>query len=214
VVHDRKKDNDGGHCRKSITCAVPRQLTTPPSRIPVVERARVKLTSTHISNACQHLFSTLEGYGKSRTSSEQSRSVVVDTSYRNRGESALSRLVGDLHCPQNKADSSNSVTNYSVSSGILTLRHDHPIGEAKKQLTIVNVDIGLLLQSLKSTDTQVGEWVNVIGYVTAPSASSLISDAKAVQALILWSANSIHIKEYEEAMEERISLHQGAGNTA
>ncbi|KAH0548599.1 hypothetical protein GP486_007858 [Trichoglossum hirsutum] len=86
------------------------------------------------------------------------------------------------------------------------------------------VDISLLLSSLKPTDTQFGEWVNVIGYVTEGSllVGSSGSDKKDalksrerpsanVQAIMLWSANAIDVGEYEKALEDRLEAEKRRG---
>lgn len=70
------------------------------------------------------------------------------------------------------------------------------------------------------TDTQVGEWVNVVGYVTAGGdSSSRTRDEEGgkevdgrrrvfvnVQAIMLWSAGSVRIGEYERVLAERQRL--------
>ena len=80
--------------------------------------------------------------------------------------------------------------------------------------------MNLLLDNLKSTDTQVGEWVNVIGYVqddekaTAPrncnrvlnqktKASGMNGRVQIVQAVMLWSAGAVKLGEYEKSLEAR-----------
>lgn len=77
-----------------------------------------------------------------------------------------------------------------------------------------------MLETLKSTDTSVGEWVNVIGYVTDPEARSGDCELKTaskngngpstdspmmvhVQAVMLWSAGAIRLGEYEKTLSER-----------
>jgi hypothetical protein len=102
----------------------------------------------------------------------------------------------------------NSVTSYDISSAVLTLEHKFPAGSKLK----ANVDINLLLNSLESTDTRVGEWINVMGYITlAPSMLSLtgepLSDTVFVQAIALWSAGCIRLQEYEKVLGERIFEH-------
>lgn len=99
----------------------------------------------------------------------------------------------------------------------------------------------LLLDSLKSTDTQVGEWVNVTGYVqhakiipakiqngdvdgnqkhTATLGSNdegrtskqIINEVH-VQAVMLWSAGSVRLGEYEKALESRKIMEKESPNT-
>ena len=54
---------------------------------------------------------------------------------------------------------------------------------------------------------RIGEWVNVIGYVTKQE-SKLCHDGKnvgrstSVQAIIYWSAGATKVDEYEEAVAE------------
>jgi hypothetical protein len=69
------------------------------------------------------------------------------------------------------------------------------------------VDVKLLLQSLKTSQTDVGQWVHVIGYITTvqrasvkarpPSAVTSIG----VQALVLWPAEELDIASYEQTFD-------------
>lgn len=86
------------------------------------------------------------------------------------------------------------------------------------------VDVNLLLSTLKATDTQVGEWVNVIGYVEvsdeasaarqqqrgAKDAARRMTGVSRVQAVMLWSAGAVRITDYEKVLEERKRL-EGRG---
>ena len=87
------------------------------------------------------------------------------------------------------------------------------------------VDVNLLLDNMKSNDTAVGQWVNVIGYVEAKpvlvnakgmdnqmsnrgQAGMEMQGAKAVarvQAVMLWSAGGIKLAEYERTLAARIA---------
>jgi hypothetical protein len=69
------------------------------------------------------------------------------------------------------------------------------------------VDVTLVLESLGSDQARVGEWVNVIGYITdvAP-----ITDGKGpnhgtstvhAQAILLWSAGPVDIRRYETSVK-------------
>ena len=67
------------------------------------------------------------------------------------------------------------------------------------------MDVRLLLETLNSTDTRVGEWVNVIGYVTAaypPGSRSMeyLANTTSIQAIVFWSAGSIKLDEYEKSL--------------
>lgn len=73
------------------------------------------------------------------------------------------------------------------------------------------VNVELLLSTLKSEETQIGEWVNVIGYIQdtrqpKPSKPSNIADAEIqVQAIILWSAGALKLDDYEKSLAEQKS---------
>lgn len=71
------------------------------------------------------------------------------------------------------------------------------------------MDLNLLLSTLHSTDIQIGEWVNVMGYVTEPrSKQDRTSEDKKngvfVQAIVLWSAGSIKLDRYEKALANQL----------
>ena len=77
------------------------------------------------------------------------------------------------------------------------------------------MDIYLPLPTLKPTDTQFGEWVNVIGYVTDGSSlpgnsgttkrnSPNRERAASVQAIMIWPAGAIDVREYEQVLEDRL----------
>lgn len=71
------------------------------------------------------------------------------------------------------------------------------------------VDVNLLLSTLTATDTQRGEWVNVMGYVedrilgfkggTGDPGGVGIR----VQAILLWSAGRVKLGEYERILAEK-----------
>ena len=96
-----------------------------------------------------------------------------------------------------------SVTSYSTAAGTLTLRDEAGGAAGVKVL----VDVRLVLESLGAEQTRVGEWVNVIGYITAPPATPVVepkacdSQAVHVQALILWSTGPLHIQQYRASAE-------------
>lgn len=100
--------------------------------------------------------------------------------------------------------SSFSVTNYSTKAAVLTLKHNHPPGNSVKAL----VDVNLLLNTLQSHETRVGEWVNVMGYIEqAKNQNSLsIEDGEVrVQALVLWSSGPFNLQSYEKSLDSRVS---------
>ena len=112
-------------------------------------------------------------------------------------------------------ESFSSVTEYVTSSGTLKLQHAHNATDSKASSAIVAlVDIELLLETIKATDMHVGAWVNVIGYVDAGArVSRRVAgtgkdqgiDVK-IQAVMLWSAGSIRIGDYEQALQGRRGL--------
>ena len=73
------------------------------------------------------------------------------------------------------------------------------------------MDVNLLLGTLHSTDTRVGEWVNVMGYITVPSSKQdrTCEDKQAnisVQAIVLWSAGSVKLDEYEKFLVDQLRI--------
>lgn len=104
------------------------------------------------------------------------------------------------------------MSSYTTKSATLTLKHNHPprqVGQAEKPIK-VQVDVRLLLTTMKAKETQVGEWVNVIGYITAnpnttPKGDKLSEGASdlQVQALILWSAGSFDLHGYEQSLDHQ-----------
>ncbi|KAK4657947.1 hypothetical protein QC762_202430 [Podospora pseudocomata] len=92
------------------------------------------------------------------------------------------------------------VTSYSTESGVLTLQYK---GSEDRQLTFASVDVNLVLQSLKAEQTRVGEWVNVIGYVTSTDSKKLgdTNPVVEVQATLLWSAGPLNLEKYEASVQ-------------
>lgn len=81
----------------------------------------------------------------------------------------------------------------------MALRHSFPLASDIRAF----VDVRLLLESLKNRETEVGQWVNVLGYVTSITKatrthrkSSGVAGVK-VQALVLWLADDLDIAAYE-----------------
>lgn len=61
----------------------------------------------------------------------------------------------------------------------------------------MTVNVELLLETLASEATRIGEWVNVIGYVKGVVGR----EAAAVQALMVWPAGPMDIQQYEAALD-------------
>lgn len=105
-----------------------------------------------------------------------------------------------------------SVVSYDVSNATLVLEHNYPSIEAKPAQVSVNVN--LIFESLKSTDLQIGVWHNVIGYVSRLSEGEREGDCEKdatlarsghvnVQAILMWSAGSIKLGEYERILSDQ-----------
>ncbi|KAI1351009.1 CST complex subunit Ten1 [Xylaria sp. FL0043] len=92
------------------------------------------------------------------------------------------------------------VTAYSTHSARLTLRHHCPKENDDVEAL---VDVNLLLETLKSEQTDCGQWVHVIGYITFVDAGSSRNKPVpriGVQALILWIAQDLDLRAYENSM--------------
>ncbi|KAF6831827.1 hypothetical protein CMUS01_07178 [Colletotrichum musicola] len=94
------------------------------------------------------------------------------------------------------------VTSYSTHSAVLTLGHSFPDGSNVSAL----VDVQLLLGTIKSDQTRVGEWVNVVGYTTLPPSGTRAKGTSrepqkvTIQALMLWSAGPLNLQRYEASL--------------
>jgi hypothetical protein len=93
-------------------------------------------------------------------------------------------------------------------TGHLILEHDYPQGNRLKAA----VDIGLLLDTLKSNETCIGEWISIIGYVKLQQNTNFIKgdfQCTEVQALVLWSSGPFNLQGYERSLQQ-----QSAGKSA
>ena len=96
------------------------------------------------------------------------------------------------------ADPLQSVTSYNPKTACLLLGHLYP----KDTNVVVAVNVELVLETMSSEITRVGEWVNVIGYLgNADAEPSMRADAY-VRALAIWSTGPMDIQQYERAIEE------------
>ena len=74
----------------------------------------------------------------------------------------------------------------------------------KKKMVIALVDIKLVRGNMKARDTMKGEWVNVVGYIQREqNEKEKEKGGVRVQALMIWSAAGVRVREYESAVEER-----------
>jgi hypothetical protein len=103
----------------------------------------------------------------------------------------------------------DSVAQYHNESGSLLLTHHYPA--CSHQIT-ARVNIDLVLESINSSDLQVGSWINVIGYICgrtldppriAGVGETPVYSEVAVRAVMLWSAGDIKLKSYEDLLQER-----------
>lgn len=90
-----------------------------------------------------------------------------------------------------------SVEAYNGETGNLRIRERFPA--TSSHIKAVNVNVDNILDSLYLELTQVGAWVNVIGYCRQIEESGMESDP-AVDAVIVWSAGAIRLDEYEAAV--------------
>ncbi|KAH7262135.1 CST complex subunit Ten1 [Fusarium tricinctum] len=97
------------------------------------------------------------------------------------------------------------VISYSTSSACLSLAHLYP----KDTNVTTSVDVSLLLESLTAEQTRVGEFVNVIGYITE---QKITRDTKppcqesqqvCVQAIVLWSTGPMDLQKYEKLLDPK-----------
>ncbi|KAI1816340.1 CST complex subunit Ten1 [Poronia punctata] len=102
------------------------------------------------------------------------------------------------------------VTAYSTRSAQITLRHDYPKTEIHTEAV---VDVKLILETLNSEQTDIGQWIHVIGYLTFVEA--VITDSQSpsgskptpragVQALLLWVAQDLDLSAYERSLSQGI----------
>jgi hypothetical protein len=105
---------------------------------------------------------------------------------------------------------------------MLTLKHHYPPESTKPAKT--TVDINLLLESIKSTDIEIGAWINVLGYVTWSThanktrvASVEKKSGKAllrrslVKPLLIHSAGSIDVGKYEKVVADSREARRSLG---
>jgi hypothetical protein len=69
-------------------------------------------------------------------------------------------------------------------------------------LGAANVNVNNLLDVLNVETTQVGAWVNVIGYIRQDTELQPTSKPRAstVDAVLIWSAGAIKLEDYEAAV--------------
>ena len=132
----------------------------------------------------------------------------------------------------NKVRFLGCVTRYTLSTGVLELQHAYR--PPPKIPTIALVDVNVVLEGLKREDTQVGAWINVVGYVEEAVREGKRGQGQGqekmgpatrngekvregpkvvrvrVQAIMLWNAGGVKIAEYERTLENRLKLEEGS----
>ncbi|KAI0967374.1 CST complex subunit Ten1 [Xylaria arbuscula] len=92
------------------------------------------------------------------------------------------------------------ITEYSTHSAQVTLKHRCPKENDDVEAL---VDVNLLLGTIKSEQTDAGQWVHVIGYLTFTNQNSSrgkTAPCVGVQALMLWIAQDLDLGAYEKSM--------------
>jgi len=105
-----------------------------------------------------------------------------------------------------------SVRDYDISLAQLNVEHTYPA--EGPSTCVVRVDLNLVLETAHRDALDTGSWVNIIGYVKVSASrknkrkwSSPIevnpTSEVVVQAILLWTAGSLRIGEYERALERQ-----------
>ncbi|KAL6906998.1 CST complex subunit Ten1 [Trichoderma evansii] len=96
------------------------------------------------------------------------------------------------------------VISYDTSTACLNLGHMYPPGTNETVL----VDIELVLETIQPGLTQVGNWVNVVGYVVGEKKSGtqkLLGGQESprhIQALLVWPTGPLDIGRYEKSLDD------------
>ncbi|KAB8301066.1 hypothetical protein EYC80_002985 [Monilinia laxa] len=112
-------------------------------------------------------------------------------------------LLADLQqfSPLDKVRFLGCVTGYDKKSSILTLEHNFPVDNGIK----ASVNVQLLLNILKSHETRIGEWVNIVGYIVDEDRQQGTKNRVpmteiSIQAIVLWSSGAIQLDAYERSL--------------
>jgi hypothetical protein len=97
-----------------------------------------------------------------------------------------------------------SVNVYDSISATLHLKDRFASTTAPSTLGSASVNVAYVLDALNLELTQVGAWVNVIGYVrnTDDGHSGSGKASCSVDAVIIWSAGAIRLDEYEATVRD------------
>lgn len=91
---------------------------------------------------------------------------------------------------------------YDSMSATLHLKDRFAFTTAPSASGSASVNVAYVLDALNLELTQVGAWVNVVGYVRNPTNEQQASESTScsVDAVIIWSAGAIRLDEYEAAV--------------
>lgn len=89
----------------------------------------------------------------------------------------------------------SSVESYHVKDANLRLKHKYP---ATSAAVVANVNIQHILEQIKTHETDVGTWINVLGYVERRKELGIF-----VQAIAAWDAGNVDLDAYEKAISGR-----------
>lgn len=96
------------------------------------------------------------------------------------------------------------VISYDTSTACLNLGHMYPPGTDETVL----VDIELVLETIQPGVTQVGHWVNVVGYIVegnksgAQKPSGEKKPPRHIQALLVWPTGPLDVGRYEKSLQD------------
>ncbi|KAL6878831.1 CST complex subunit Ten1 [Trichoderma novae-zelandiae] len=88
------------------------------------------------------------------------------------------------------------VTSYDTATACLKLGHMYPPGTDET----VRVNIELVLETIQPGLTQVGQWVNVVGYIREGKGSPVL-----VQALLAWLTGPLDVGRYERSLQDQMA---------
>ena len=109
----------------------------------------------------------------------------------------------------------HSIEQYDPSRGSVSLKHNYPSSSTP---VVAEVHLDHVLESITSTTTQIGTWLNVVGFISRDEDAGC-QDVQAqpkkggrpmlkvvtVDAVMVWDAGSIKLDTYEKALEARKS---------
>ncbi|KIX07626.1 uncharacterized protein Z518_02279 [Rhinocladiella mackenziei CBS 650.93] len=116
--------------------------------------------------------------------------------------------------PATKVRFVGCVLQYDVLNGQLLLEHAYP--KNAHPVPRVSVDVSLVLESTASSALRHGCWINVIGYtqnsgVHARKRKDSLhrrDEVVSLQAILIWDAGSLRIRDYENTLEEQRLVQQ------